>query len=112
MNRRTVLIAAAGICLVVGFVLARHKHPSRGSKAIRITQTAFVAADGRRLSDFFEGLPQDHRVRLQSAPAYDAPACAGRGLLDRLLRHLETTVYGAGGTACPTIPCGGADAAC
>ncbi len=71
MRKRFVVIVIAGACLVAGFALTRHRHPSRGSKAIRIARTVFVAADGRHLAGFFEGLPRDPRSHL-SPPCFPA----------------------------------------
>lgn len=113
MRKQTAIVVIAGACLVAGFVLTRHWALSHKSKAIRITRTVLVAADGRRLAGFFEGLPLDPRSHVHSAPANDAPRCASSGLLARLVRHIETTVYGAESPpACPTTACVGTYSGC
>jgi hypothetical protein len=112
MSKRFVAAAIGAACLVVGLALAP-RSLSRGRRPIRITSTVFVAPDGRRVAGFLEGKPSDLRPDLDSESPVDASRSRDSGILGRMLRLIETTVYGAENQpACTPIECNGSSAAC
>jgi len=110
MKARIALTAIVGVCVI--FLLSRFTRPSRHTGAIRIARTIFVGPGGRTLTGFFADLPQSVEPRVRHTTDGGPPRCGGGTLLGRLLRHIETTVYGAGRTACPVSDCGGSYSAC
>ncbi len=92
MRKTRVVISASAACLVAGLVLIRHSAVNNAPRPIRVAQTVLVAADGRRLTHFFDGLPPTPVASTPTSSTHQRSTCQTSGWLSRMLRRIELTV--------------------